>query len=175
MNCMFRLFIISFLFFIITCNQQHSDQRVAMRSDGFIYKGDQTELYTGKVIDTLMNLISEYDVVDGMQDGEYTVYTIEGTILMYGHIVKNKLNGEWRYYYYNGQLELIGNFKDGVLHGRSIWYYPNGDIKSEGTYLYGLATGYWYTYDSEGGLLFMVLYDKGVKINEIKYNSKREI
>lgn len=172
---MIRLFIILFLFFIIACNQQRSDQHIARRSDGFIYKGDKTELYTGKVIDTLLNLISEYDVVDGMQDGEYTIYSMEGTILMHGHVVKNKLNGEWRYYYFDGQLELIGNFKDDVLHGRSIWYYPNGGIKSTGTYLNGLATGYWYTYDSEGRLLFMVLYDKGVKINTIKFNSKKDV
>jgi len=174
---MFRLFIISFLFlfFIIACNQQHSDQYITWRSDGLIYKGEQNEPYTGKVIDTLMSFIIEYDVVEGMQDGEYTVCLIEGIILMHGHIVKNKITGEWRYYYPNGQLESIGNFKNDVLHGKCVWYYLNGVMKETGAYLHGLATGHWYTYDNEGKLLSIVLYDKGVKINEIKFNSKKDV
>ena len=170
-----KLLIISSLFFTAACNQYYTDQNIEIKDDGLIYKVGQDIPFTGRIIDTLQHKIVEYDVVKGMKNGEFSLSSYEGIISVYGNIKDNKNIGEWKYFYPNGQLESKGNFNFDNPHGKWVWYYNNGNLKETGTYLNGCKSGTWYIYSMEGALLSIIMYDKGNKINEIKFNRRTDV
>jgi len=184
MKCYFRiallrlflkLLIISSLIFLASCNRYYTNQNIEIKEDGLIYKVGQTDPYTGRIIDTLQNKVVEYDVVNGMKNGEFRLSSIEGIVSVYGTIEDNRNIGEWKYYYPNGQMESIGNFNHDNPHGKWEWYYSDGSIKETGTFLYGNKTGTWYIYSWEGTLLSITMYDEGEKINEVKFNPRKSV
>jgi antitoxin component YwqK of YwqJK toxin-antitoxin module len=166
-----NLLILSALVFASACNQYYTDQNIEIKEDGLIYKVGRDDPYTGRIIDTLQNKIVEYDVVNGMKNGEFRLSSDEGIVSVYGSIEDNRNIGEWKYFYPNGQLESTGNFNYDNPHGKWVWYYYDGSIKETGTFLNGNKTGTWYRYSWEGFLLSITMYDKGEKINEIKFNT----
>jgi len=170
-----RLIIISSLFFTVACNQFYTNQNIEIKEDGLIYKIGQDDPYTGRIIDTVQNKIVEYDVVNGMKNGEFSLSSIEGIVSVYGSIEDNRNIGEWKYYYPNEQLESLGNFKNDNPHGKWVWYYSDGSIKEKGTFLNGYKTGTWYRYNLEGTLLSITTYDEGEKINEVKFEPKKSV
>ncbi len=170
-----KLLFISSLFFAIACNQYYTDQNIEIKEDGLIYKVGQDDPYTGRIIDTLQNKVVEYDVVNGMKNGEFSLSSIEGIVSVHGSIEDNRNIGEWKYFYQNEQLESIGNFKYDNPHGKWVWYYSDGSIKEKGTFLNGKKTGTWYLYNWEGSLFSIITYDDGEKINEVKFKPKRSV
>ncbi len=170
-----KILIISSLFFTAACNQYYTDQNIEIKEDGLIYKVGQDDPYTGRIIDTLENKVLEYDVVNGMKNGEFSVSSVEGIVSVYGSIEDNRNIGEWRYYYPNEQLESIGNFNNDNPHGKWVWYYSDGGIKEKGTFLNGNKTGTWYRYNWEVSLLYITTYDEGEKINEVKFIPKKSV
>jgi antitoxin component YwqK of YwqJK toxin-antitoxin module len=170
-----KLLIISSLFFAAACNQYYTDQNIEIKEDGLIYKVGRDDPYTGRIIDTLQNEVVEYDVVNGMKNGEFRLSSEEGIVSVYG-IIKDNINiGKWKYYYPSGQLESAGNFNYDNPHGKWEWYYSNGSIKEIGTFLNGNKTGTWYRYNWEGGLLSITTYDEGEKINVVKFNPNKSV
>jgi antitoxin component YwqK of YwqJK toxin-antitoxin module len=165
-----KLLIISSLFFAVACNQYYTNQNIVIKEDGLIYKVGRNNPFTGRIIDTLNNKIIEYDVLNGMKNGEFILSSDEGIVSVYGSIEDNRNIGEWKYFYPNEQLESIGNFNYDNPHGKWQWYFYNGSIKETGTFLNGIKTGTWYRYSWEGNLLSITMYDEGEKINEIKFN-----
>ncbi len=170
-----KILIISSLFFAAACNQYYTDQNIEIKEDGLIYKVGQDDPFTGRILDTLENKVLEYDVVNGMKNGEFSLSSIEGIVSVHGSIEDNRNIGEWKYYYPNEQLESIGNFKNDYPHGKWVWYYSNGGIKEIGTFLNGNKTGSWYRYNWEGSLLSITTYDEGEKINEVKFIPKKSV
>ena len=170
-----KLLIISSLFFAIACNQYYTNQNIKIKEDGLIYKVGQDIPYTGRILDTLQNKVIEYDVVNGMKNGEFSLSSIEGIVSVHGSIEGNRNIGEWKYYYPNEQLESIGNFKNDNPHGKWVWFYSDGSIKETGTFLNGNRTGRWYLYNWEGRLLSITTYDEGEKINEVKFNPNTNV
>jgi antitoxin component YwqK of YwqJK toxin-antitoxin module len=157
------------LLILAACNQYYSDQHIEIKEDGLIYKVGQDDPFTGRIIDTLHNKVLEYDVTNGLKNGEFRVSSIEGYVSIYGKVEDNRNNGEWNYYYPNGELESKGNFLHDSPHGSWTWYFINGKVKETGTFFEGNKTGMWYKYNREGILISITMYDKGVKINEINY------
>ena len=170
-----KILIISSLFFVAACNQYYTNQNIEIKEDGLIYKVGQDDPFTGRILDTLENKVLEYDVVNGMKNGEFRVSSIEGIVSVYGSIEDNRNIGEWKYYYPNEQLESLGNFKNDNPHGKWVWYFSDARIKEKGTFLNGYKTGTWYRYSWEGILLSITMYDEGEKINEVKFKSKRSV
>jgi antitoxin component YwqK of YwqJK toxin-antitoxin module len=170
-----KLLIISSLFFTVACNQYYTNQNIEIREDGLIYKIGQDDPYTGRIIDTVQNKVVEYDVVNGMKNGEFSLSSIEGIVSVYGSIEDNRNIGEWKYYYPNEQLESLGNFKNDNPHGKWVWYFSDGSVKEKGTFLNGYKTGTWYRYNLEGTLLSITTYDEGEKINEVKFEPKKSV
>ncbi len=170
-----KLVFISSLFFAVACNRYYSDQNIEIKEDGLIYKVGQGNPYTGRIIDTLQNKVLEYDVVNGMKNGEFRLSSIEGIVSVFGSIKDNRNIGEWNYYYPNGQLESKGNFIYDNPHGKWVWYYSSGNIKETGTFLNGNRTGTWYNYNWEGTLLSIAMYDEGEKINEVKFHPNKSV
>ncbi len=170
-----KLLIISSLFFAFACNQYYTNQNIEIKEDGLIYKVGQDDPYTGRILDTLQNKVVEYDVVNGMKNGEFSLSSIQGIVSVLGSIEDNRNIGEWKYYYPNEQLESIGNFKNDYPHGKWVWYYSDGSIKEKGTFLNGKKTGTWYLYNWEGSLFSIITYDDGEKINEVKFKPKKSV
>jgi len=146
-----------------------------IKEDGLIYKIGRDNPFTGRIIDTLQNKVVEYDVVNGMKNGEFSLSSDEGIPSIYGSIKDNRNIGEWKYFYPNGQLESIGNFKYDNPHGKWKWYYYDGRLKETGTFLNGNKAGTWHTYSWEGKLLFIRMYDDGELINEIIFNPNTSV
>jgi antitoxin component YwqK of YwqJK toxin-antitoxin module len=174
---MFKLFliIISGIFLFAGCNQYYSNQNIEIKEDGLIYKVGQENPYTGRIIDTLSNNVLEYEVVNGMKNGEFRLSSIEGAISVYGKIENNRNIGEWKYYYPNGQLESIGNFKYDNPHGKWNWYFPDGNIREIGTFFNGKKQGKWYKYSRDGLLKSITMYDADEKTNEVKLNNFKNV
>lgn len=176
-GAMFKLFLIitSVIFIFVGCNKYYTNQNIEIKEDGLIYKVGQDNPYTGRIIDTLNNNVLEYDVVNGMKNGEFRLSSIEGLVSVYGMIENNLNIGEWKYYYPNGQLESIGNFKNDSPNGKWNWYYPNGNIRETGTFFNRKKQGKWYEYSQDGLLMSIILYDEDVKINEVKLNNFKNV
>jgi len=170
-NVVFKLFLKTILFIVFilftSCGRYYSDQHIEIKEDGLIYKVGQDNPFTGRIIDTLENKILEYEVVDGLKNGEFRVSSVEGIVSIMGNVEDNMNIGEWIYFYPNGQLESKGKFNNDLPEGRWNWYYPNGNVKESGTFLEGIKTGRWYQYNIEGSLVAIIFYDFGEIIDEL--------
>lgn len=173
-TAMLKLFLkiswLGILFFIAACSQYYSDQNIEIKEDGLIYKAGQPSPFTGRVIDTLNNKVLEYDVLNGLKNGEFRVSSVDGIMSVYGFVKDNLNNGEWKYYYPNGQIESKGNFLNDNPHGKWTWFYGNGSVKETGTFFDGKKTGKWYNYNERGVLSKMTYYYDGEIVNDVKYN-----
>ena len=159
------------VFLLITaCSQYYSDQNIEIKDDGLIYKVGQSAPFTGRVIDTLNNKVLEYDVLNGLKNGEFRVSSIEGITSVYGYVTDNLNNGEWKYFYPNGQIESSGSFKHDSPHGKWTWYFIDGKVKESGTFFEGKKVGRWLSYDENGTLKTMSYFIDGELMNEVKYN-----
>ena len=135
--------------------------------EGLIYNKGHDQPFTGKILDTLNQSIIAYDVVDGIKNGEFCLYTLSGVPYIKGFIKNNKNEGKWVYLYKNGNVESEGDFKNDMPHGKWKWYYPNGTIKSQGYYVNGKQVGTWQKYDEDGELSKVTYYHLGKKTGEV--------
>jgi len=163
------------VFLLVACNQYYSDQHIEIKEDGLIYKVGHDDPFTGRIIDTLNSNILEYDVVNGLKNGDFRVSSMEGIISMYGKVEDNRNIGEWNYYYSNGNLESRGNFKYDLPYGKWEFYYSNGNLKETGTFVEGYKTGDWYQYTENGELISLITYDMGEKLSEVKFNFSMDV
>jgi len=133
-------------------------------NNGLIYQVGSSLPFTGKILDTLESkMIIEYDVVNGLKNGEYCLSTLEGIFTVHGFCNNGKNVGRWQYFYENGNLECIGNFDDDKPSGYWIWYHQNGARKCDGIFNNGQREGKWSIYDEDGHL------------NTIKYYRSDEV
>jgi antitoxin component YwqK of YwqJK toxin-antitoxin module len=117
--------------------------------NGLLYiDSTSTVPYTGRNKSRMMDQVIEYDVVNGIKDGDFIIYYSNQKIQMIGKMSNNKNVGEWKYYKPDGSLETIGHYSDDKPTGTWIWYYPNGKIAEEGNYNFGKRDGKWKTYDT---------------------------
>jgi len=137
-----------------------------------IYSNDESVPFTGKMQDTIGNkLIAEFDVVAGIRQGEFILFTLDGDFAIKGHMNKNKNDGNWKYFYDDGQLECTGDFDNDEPVGKWIWYYKNGSVKCEGTYINGKADGLWVKYNTDGLPGIIINYCSGELINFVQVNN----
>lgn len=131
-----------------------------LAKDGLIYAGASHELFTGTIVDT-NNVIIKISVVNGVKNGKFETFYLNGQIEKSGNIFNNKNEGEWKYYYKNGQIESEGNFHNDQPDGRWDSYYDNGQLQSTGNYAGGKMIGLWSFYDKKGRLINHVVYKNG--------------
>ena len=176
-DAVLKLFLKAILFIVFmlitACGKYYSDQHIEIKEDGLIYKVGRDAPFTGRIIDTVENKIVEYDVIDGLKNGEFRISSIEGVVTMMGNVEDNMNVGEWNYFFPNGQLESKGYYNNDLPEGRWVWFHPNGNLKETGTFLEGIKTGRWYQYNSDGNLVLIVYYDFGEIIDEIHVNIMR--
>ena len=143
--------------------------RIRTTSSDLIYTPDNSRLFTGKMQDTLDNyLIAEFEVVDGIKQGEYALFTFDGIFAVHGFMNKNKNDGTWKYFYDSGELECTGDFDNDIPVSRWTWFYKNGTIKSTGIFINGNPDGQWLKYNSDGGITTVVNYFRGEVISQVQ-------
>ena len=164
----FRLLIFSSLL-LFGCKSYHSTHNI-YTEEGLIYKEGEEAPFNGRILDTLDTKIIEYDVRNGLKNGEFCLSSASGKVAVYGSIKNNMNVGKWKYFYGSGKLESTGSFRDDKPNGKWIWYYENGLIKEDGYFIEGYKIGRWCNYSSTGALTSAITYSKGNKVNEIKYS-----
>ncbi len=135
-----------------------------MLKDGLICLIDNGEPYTGKIHDVISTRVLEYDVVKGIKDGNFRVYSETGKVLISGRMKNNKNEGPWLYYYPDGQLESQGYFKDDITSDKWFWYYPEGQLKATGFYFRGKKDGKWIDYDKNGKIISEEVFRNNIKV-----------
>ena len=163
--------IISILFFKGKEVDHSKQKNNFVLEEGIIYLEKESIPFTGRMLDTLDNdMIVEFDVIDGLKNGEFFLYSISGKLTAYGFMENNKNSGTWEYYYENGQLECVGEFKNDKPSKKWIWYHKNGQKKCEGIYINGVPEGGWMKYDTHGnpGLIINFYAGEELSIVEIQ-------
>lgn len=160
----------AFLFYKPSVDHNFS-KRIIVIDDGLIYQKGESHPFTGRILDTLnKKIIIEYDVVNGLKNGEFFLSNLDGIYTVYGFMNKNKNVGTWQYYFDDGQLECTGNFNDDKPIGKWVWYYQNGVKKSEGIYIKGKPEGKWIQYDKFGYPNLIIKYQAGELLSIVKIN-----
>lgn len=119
-----------------------------------LYYSDLTSTvpFTGRNKSRMMDQIIEYDVVNGIKEGDFIIYYPNNKIQMIGKTSNNKNVGEWKYYYVDGALESTGKYENDKPTGVWFWYYQNGKLAEEGIFNEGKRDGEWKSYDTSGTL-----------------------
>jgi len=161
------IFIFLGILFISEIQRENDARRVkfTMGPDGLFYEAGTDELYSGMIIDTI-DVIIEFQVVNGIKNGSFKTYFLTGQLEKEGYIENDKNEGEWKYYYANGQLEVIGSFKENLANDQWVSYYNNGNTKAIGIYKNGKQSGAWKYYDNNGELINIIYYIDG-KISDV--------
>jgi antitoxin component YwqK of YwqJK toxin-antitoxin module len=159
-------FVVVLITLFLGCNSYYNTHNIYIE-DGLILKEGEDIPFTGRILDTLDNKIIEYDVVNGVKNGEFVITSTEGESAIYGFIENNKNVGKWSYFFNNGELESEGYFKEDNPHGKWFWYYKGGNVKSEGYYINGVKVGRWKTYSEQGSLVNLKTYVNGELVNEV--------
>ena len=135
--------------------------------DGVIYSRATDEPFTGRIIDTVGTRIIKYDIKNGLKNGEFAIYFLNGKKAIYGKTKENKNEGKWSYYYPNGNLESQGYFKDDVPVNKWTWYYSNGEKKEEGNFINGKREGIWKLFKENGALKSNIYFKEGNVVNTL--------
>lgn len=163
---------------IFKSKEVHQDQykTYLILKDGVIYLEGDSFPFTGRMLDTLDNkMTAEFDVVNGLKNGEFFLFSVSGKLKAYGFMENNKNTGPWEYYYENGQLECTGEFKNDKPSGNWFWYYENGVRKCEGIYLNGMPEGNWIKYDNDGYPGLVINYYSGEVLSTVEIQKPKMI
>ena len=151
---------------ICSCSGEIKKYPYRMGQNGLIYNSHNNELYTGMVRDT-NDVIIEYEVKNGMKDGIFATYYLNGEVEKKG-LIKNNLNqGEWTYYYQNGILESKGSYLNDHPDGVWTFYFSTGKKREQGSFIKGKRNGEWTMYNEEGKVKKTVIFKDDKVINSI--------
>jgi len=137
--------------------------------DGLLYADSTAKVpFTGRNKSKALDQVVEYDVLNGVKEGEFIIYYPNQKIQMIGKMKGNKNVGEWKYYFSDGSLQTSGYYDDDIPNGKWIWYNPKGKIMEEGNFLNGIRDGEWKSYDSVGNLSIVRIYKDSLMIDSTK-------
>lgn len=143
--------------------------------NGLITNPADNSIYTGKIVDTVQNKIIEYNVVNGLKNGEFIIRYMNGNYQIKGTMKNNKNTGEWKYYYSSGQLESVGNFKNDLVSDEWTWFYRNGKRKENGVFVNGKRDGRWNMYDENGNLKSILYFSQGKIVSKLNAEETKAI
>lgn len=149
-------------------SQKKTDPGLIQVKDGLICTIYNGKPYTGKVTDEINKQKIEYDVVEGIKDGNFNVFSENGIKIICGEIRNNKNEGLWQYFYPGGQLESQGLFRNDIVNDKWYWYFPNGKLRMTGEYYNGKKNGKWTTYDESGKVIFEEVYRNDKVVADMK-------
>jgi antitoxin component YwqK of YwqJK toxin-antitoxin module len=160
---MSSLFLLILFSLITSCSESPKKETITIDhndpiydKDGKLFNGTKTGIVNGKKI--------EYEVKDGIKNGAFKTYFVNGNLEIDGQIEQNKNVGLWKYYYQDGTLESEGNFENDLVEGKWYWYYPSGKLKETSEYKLGLREGVNVMYDTSGNVTSKIIFEGGVEV-----------
>jgi len=172
----YALIILLMLLFINSDGNYFQNDKITFSHNDIIYSNDNSVPFTGKMLDTLDNkLIVEFNVVNGLKQGKFSLLTLDGSFAVQGYMNKNKNDGNWKYYYEGGQLECTGNFENDDPTGMWKWFYRNGAIKCEGAFINGKPEGIWRKYNADGTTCLIINYRFGEAISFVLIDNPAKV
>ena len=105
--------------------------------------------------------MSEGEMWDGMEIGEWTSWHVNGNIKSVGYYAEGRKDSLWQWYDESGILTGSGMYDEDVEHGTWMHYYPGGVVSDSGSYLEGLQEGLWKYFHENGSLKYAVHYNAG--------------
>lgn len=108
----------------------------------------------GKMVNYYLdnNIKEVYNFKNGLEDGSFTEYKINGDTAVSGFYDQGLKTGEWKQFFYNGKIEKIANYKNNKLDGLYQLYYDNGKLRASGYYTNGKKNRLWSWYANNGSL-----------------------
>jgi antitoxin component YwqK of YwqJK toxin-antitoxin module len=151
---------------LLSCTKKENTTGDLTKIKGLLYKNGSKTPFTGREKAKLQNRIIEYNVVDGLKNGDFKIFYAEGRPQMVGQMINNKNEGHWKYYYESLSVESEGNFNNDLADGNWIWYYPNGNVKEQGNFVEGKRDGKWITYEDNGKVSIVNKFKNGELLNK---------
>lgn len=139
--------------------------------DGLLFKDSlSTTPYTGRHKSRMLDQTIEYEVIDGIRQGDFIIYFPNGKTQMKGTLTDNKNTGTWIYYRSDGSIESKGEYVNDTPSGKWSWYQLNGKLAEDGFFNKGLRDGEWKDYDSTGNLISIIKYKMNTVIDSVVLN-----
>lgn len=106
-----------------------------------------------------------FSIQRGKLNGKATFYSHKGILMKQGAYKDGLQDGQWLKYYLNGQIDLEENFSSGVENGPyKANYYLTGKLAKEGIYSMGKKEGEWKIYFDNGDIKSSETFKNG-KVN----------
>jgi uncharacterized protein len=96
------------------------------------------------------NKLSEGVYLDGLRDGEWKYYDVDGYLSSTENYSKGNLEGKYTSYHPSGKIKTEYSYQNDQLEGIYKAYYLNGTLERQGYYAGGEEQGYWYYYHEDG-------------------------
>ena len=167
------LLLFAILLTVFACKPKGEDKLTSplVFRGGLLYEDSaSTKPYSGRHKSRMKDMKIEYQVVNGIREGDFIIYYSNDKIQMEGKVKNNKNNGLWKYYYPDGLLQTSGYYNQDVPDSIWKWYYNNGKVSEEGKYRNGVRDGEWKSYDSTGRLGIVRLYKDDKLLDSTKVN-----
>mgnify|MGYP003492890280 CR=1 FL=1 len=167
------ILLFAILLTIFACKQKEENQlsSALVLRDGLLYEDTKSaKPYSGRHKSRMKDMKIEYEVVNGIREGDFIIYFPNDKKQMEGKMKNNKNNGLWKYYYPDGSLQTSGFYNQDVPDSIWVWYYNNGKVSEEGEYKNGVRDGEWKSYDSIGRLGIVRFYKNDKLIDSVKVN-----
>ncbi len=82
-----------------------------------------------------------------------------------------KKEGDWIYWFQDGRKWSQASYKNDIKEGKATVWREDGNKNYEGAYATGKPHGTWIFYDIDGSRLKEVLFEYGIKVNEITFKT----
>ncbi|MCX8107089.1 MAG: hypothetical protein N3D80_14580 [Ignavibacterium album] len=170
-NYVLLLVFISIAF--LSCEQSKKnelDQPLVVK-EGLLYKDStSTKPFTGRHKSKVLDKVIEYEVKDGIKNGDFILYFPNGKIEMKGKIINDKNEGEWKYYLPDGTLQTSGFYLNDLPESTWTWFYQDGKIFEQGNFKNGVRIGEWKTFDQYGKLRVARKFENGMVKDSTVFN-----
>lgn len=104
--------------------------------------------------------------IDSSKKGNFLTEEFDKDKNLYkiGNLKDGLKEGKWTFYYLEGDRKLLQKeieYKNGVENGKFSEFYLYGGLKKEGQYINGNKEGEWKTYDKDGDIILKESYKNG--------------
>jgi antitoxin component YwqK of YwqJK toxin-antitoxin module len=117
-----------------------------------LYIDSEGNLFNGTVQKTENNIKTDFNVKEGVINGEATYYYASGNKMETGTFTNGVKDLKWTRFNENGTLSAIAFYKAGKKDGTWLVYDETGKKRFEMTYANGEKTGVWTSWDESGAV-----------------------
>jgi antitoxin component YwqK of YwqJK toxin-antitoxin module len=134
--------VLSLLTFAVLNSQTQNDKGLYIDSDGELFNGILTQAQNG--------LKSEFQVKEGIINGEAKYYYASGKLMESGTFTAGQKDQKWVRYSENGTISAVAFYNLGKKTGTWLVFDDQGKKRFEMNYINGEKTGVWTNWDENG-------------------------